>query len=93
MLNEKKIHMVTLGCARNQVDSEVMTGRLTRAGWNLVDEPAQADVIVVNTCSFIETAADESIDAILAMVRFKRNGVCRRIGGNHPTVGIGRFLG
>ncbi len=73
------VHLATLGCARNQVDTMDMAGRLTRAGWTLVDEPAQAHVIVVNTCSFIESAADESIDTILALAEFKHKGVCRRL--------------
>ncbi len=76
---DKNLHMVTLGCARNQVDSEVMAGGLKRAGWTLVDRPETAHIIVVNTCSFIESAADESIDTILALGEFKRKGSCRRL--------------
>ncbi|MEA3230749.1 MAG: 30S ribosomal protein S12 methylthiotransferase RimO [Thermodesulfobacteriota bacterium] len=79
MPNEKKIHVVTLGCARNQVDSEVMAGGLKHAGWTLVDRPETAHVIVVNTCSFIESAVDESIDTILVLAEFKRKGACRRL--------------
>jgi len=79
MPNEKTIHIVTLGCARNQVDSEVMAGELHRAGWTRVDRPETARVIVVNTCSFIEAAADEAIDTILALAEFKQTGVCRRL--------------
>lgn len=71
--------MVTLGCARNQVDSEVMAGGLKHTGWTLVNRPETAHVIVVNTCSFIESAADESIDTILALAEFKRKGSCRRL--------------
>lgn len=75
----KKIHIVTLGCSRNQVDSEVMADGLKHAGWTLVERPENANVIVVNTCSFIESAADESIDTILALAEFKHNGSCRRL--------------
>jgi len=76
---EKHLHIVTLGCARNQVDSEVMAGELKRAGWILVDQPESAQAIVVNTCSFIESAADEAIDTILALTKFKRKGSCQRL--------------
>ncbi len=74
-----KLHLVSLGCARNLVDSEQMLGRLTEAGWSISPGPGDADVIVVNTCSFIQPAADESIDVILEMARFKREGSCRKL--------------
>jgi ribosomal protein S12 methylthiotransferase len=61
------LYLLSLGCARNLVDSEIMLGRVKRAGWAVVDEPEEADVIVVNTCSFIEDAADESIEMILEL--------------------------
>ncbi len=74
-----KVYIESLGCARNQVDSEIMAGRLTHAGWQIADDPANADAIVVNTCSFIEAAAEESIDTILALADFKTKGRCRRL--------------
>lgn len=60
--------MVTLGCARNEVDSEELAGRLEAAGWELVDDtgPETADVVVVNTCGFVESAKKDSIDTLLA---------------------------
>jgi len=61
------------------VDSEIMLGRIKRAGWAVVDEPEEADVIVVNTCSFIEDAADESIEMILEVARYKEEGRCKRL--------------
>ena len=73
------VHIINLGCARNQVDSENMAGELRLAGWSLTDDAALAEVIVVNTCSFIKAAADESIDTILALARFKETGCCRRL--------------
>ncbi len=73
------IYLKSLGCARNQVDSEQMLGWLQTAGWNIVEDPDQANVIVVNTCSFIEDAADESIDAILTLATYKTEGVCERL--------------
>ncbi len=73
------VYLHSLGCARNQVDSETMLGRLAAEGWRVVQDPAAADAIVVNTCSFIEAAANQSIDAILEMAAFKGAGRCRRL--------------
>ncbi|MBI5590208.1 MAG: 30S ribosomal protein S12 methylthiotransferase RimO [Deltaproteobacteria bacterium] len=73
------IHLVSLGCARNLVDSEVMTGKLREAGCVPVPDPEDADVIIVNTCSFIEAAANESIDTILALAAYKKSGSCSRL--------------
>ena len=73
------LYIESLGCARNQVDSENMAGQLRRAGWSLTREPADAAVIVVNTCSFVESAIDESIDTILELARFKKTGRCNRL--------------
>ena len=74
-----QIHLINLGCARNQVDSEIMSGRLTRAGHTITDDPARAESIVINTCCFIEDAANESIDTILAAAEYKKTGRCRRL--------------
>ena len=64
--NPRKAALLTLGCARNEVDSEEMAGRLTGSGWELVDDGAEADVILVNTCGFVEQAKKDSIDTLLA---------------------------
>jgi tRNA A37 methylthiotransferase MiaB len=73
------LYLLSLGCARNLVDSEIMLGRIKRAGWAVVDEPEEADVIVVNTCSFIEDAADESIEMILELATASKLPVnCRK---------------
>jgi ribosomal protein S12 methylthiotransferase len=74
-----KIHLVSLGCAKNLVDSERMLGRLMQAGWPYTSEPGEAETIIINTCSFIESAINESIDTILEMARFKHAGTCRRL--------------
>jgi len=71
-----KIAIISLGCAKNQVDSEIMSGILEK-DYLLTDQLDQADIIVVNTCSFIETAKEESINTILEMARFKKEGSCR----------------
>jgi ribosomal protein S12 methylthiotransferase len=74
-----KVYIESLGCARNQVDSEGMAGRLKAAGCRVADDPVDADVIVVNTCSFIQSAAEESIDTILALAQYKTRGRCRKL--------------
>lgn len=74
-----KLHLVSLGCAKNLVDSEIMMGRLIKAGWAHTPHPEKADIIVVNTCSFIESAVNESIDTILELARYKQAGVCHRL--------------
>ena len=73
------LYIESLGCARNQVDSETMAGQLRLAGWNLTQDPAEATVIVVNTCSFVESAINESIDTILELASYKQTGRCRRL--------------
>ena len=61
----KKVALVTLGCARNEVDSEEVAGRLAADGWELVADAAEADIAVINTCTFVESAKKDSIDALL----------------------------
>lgn len=79
-----KVHLVNLGCARNLVDGEIMLGRLTEAGWEVTDGPENADTVVVNTCSFIQAAADESIDTILEIARRKPLGCTLIVSGCLP---------
>jgi len=74
-----KLHLVSLGCAKNLVDSELMLGRLMNAGWTNARDPGKADIIIINTCSFIESAINESIDTILALAKYKHDGLCRRL--------------
>ncbi|MFN2624946.1 MAG: 30S ribosomal protein S12 methylthiotransferase RimO [Mycobacteriales bacterium] len=62
----RRVALVTLGCARNETDSDELAGRLTADGWRVVAEPRAADAVVVNTCGFIEAAKQESIDTLLA---------------------------
>ncbi len=73
------VYLESLGCARNLVDSEIMLGLLEGDGFTIVPSPEAADVIVVNTCSFITTAAQESIDTILAFAEYKKNGSCKHL--------------
>src|SRR5690348_3570290 len=74
-----KVGFVSLGCPKNLVDSEVMMGMLNAAGAEITPAAADADIIVVNTCSFIESAQQESVDAILEMARQKTSGRARRL--------------
>ncbi|MQA31897.1 MAG: 30S ribosomal protein S12 methylthiotransferase RimO [Luteitalea sp.] len=74
-----KIGLISLGCPKNLVDSEVMLGLAREAGHELTRDPAAADVLVVNTCAFIDSAKKESIDAILDMAQHKKDGACSRL--------------
>jgi len=73
------VYLHTLGCPKNRVDSEVMLGTLVEAGYRLVQDPARADVIVVNTCGFIESAKEESVEAIVELAEMKRSGRCKKL--------------
>ena len=73
------IFLETLGCSRNQVDSEIMLGKLVGAGHCLTYDPHLAQVIIVNTCGFISNASDEAVDVILEMAELKKNGLCKRL--------------
>jgi len=73
------VYLHTLGCPKNRVDSEVMLGTLTVAGFRLVADPARAEIIVVNTCGFIESAKEESIDAVVELAQHKLHGRCRKL--------------
>ena len=72
-----KVGMISLGCNKNRVDSETALGLLSARGYELTGDPAQADILMVNTCGFIGPAKEESIDAILDMARYKTEGRCR----------------
>jgi ribosomal protein S12 methylthiotransferase len=74
-----KIGMVSLGCPKNLVDSEVMLGLAQAQGHQLTRDAADADVLIVNTCAFIDKAKQESIDTILEMAEHKKTGACRRL--------------
>jgi len=74
-----KIGFVSLGCAKNIVDSEVMLGYLAEADVEVTNNPGKADVIVINTCGFIDKAKEESINTILEMASYKKKGNCKRL--------------
>lgn len=75
----EKISIISLGCARNLVDSEVMAGLLQQGRYQVVAEPSQAQIVLVNTCSFIDAAKEESLDAILEVSRLKEEGKLRTL--------------
>ncbi|MER7117143.1 30S ribosomal protein S12 methylthiotransferase RimO [Saccharomonospora azurea] len=64
--SHRRVSLLTLGCARNEVDSEELAGRLVAGGWELSDDPSDSDVVVVNTCGFVEQAKKDSVDTLLA---------------------------
>ncbi|MEO6051364.1 MAG: 30S ribosomal protein S12 methylthiotransferase RimO [Pyrinomonadaceae bacterium] len=75
----KKVGFVSLGCPKNLVDSEVMMGQLAEAGYEITNNADEADTVVVNTCGFIESAKQESVDAILEATRWKSEGKATRV--------------
>lgn len=74
--NDISVGIISLGCAKNQVDAEIMAGELTEAGYSITPEPEQAQIIVINTCGFIDAAKQEAIDTILEMAEYKKSGSC-----------------
>ncbi len=74
-----KVGMISLGCPKNLVDSEVMLGLAEQAGHTLTSDAHEADVLIVNTCAFIDKSKQESIDAILEMAELKKTGACQRL--------------
>lgn len=75
----KKIGMISLGCPKNQVDAEVMLSKLSEGGFDIVNDPAEADLIIVNTCGFIESAKRESIESILDMISYKEDFPAKKV--------------
>ena len=72
-----KVGMISLGCTKNLVDSETALGLFKDAGYAFTGDPAEADVLMVNTCGFIGPAKEESIDTILEMAQYKQTGNCK----------------
>ena len=75
----RTIHFVSLGCAKNRVDTEIMLGVSDESGFEIVEDPAEAEVIVVNTCGFIGPAKEESVETILEMGAYKEAGTCKKL--------------
>ncbi len=79
MAKGRSVALLPLGCPKNDVDAEVMLGKLEAAGFRIVEELAEAEVIIVNTCAFIDAAQDESVEAILDLADHKSTGRCKAI--------------
>lgn len=79
MSEKKKVGMVSLGCPKNLVDSEVMMGLLARQGYEITNDSESADVLVVNTCGFIDSARQESVETILEMAQLKQTGNVKKL--------------
>ncbi|MAA79895.1 MAG: 30S ribosomal protein S12 methylthiotransferase RimO [Deltaproteobacteria bacterium] len=75
----ERIHLISLGCPTNRVDSEVMMGQLRDGPFEFVDSPEDAESIIVNTCSFLQSTTEESIDTILDMAKYKNVGCCQKL--------------
>ena len=75
----KTVGFVSLGCAKNLNDAEIMMGLLAEEGYRIVDDPMKAETIVVNTCTFIESAKEESVNAILQIGTYKQEGMCKNL--------------
>ena len=78
-MRDKKVHIITLGCPKNQVDSEVLAAQLKANGYSLVNSSKEADVAVVNTCGFIDAAKQESVETILQVVQQKNSGKLKKV--------------
>src|SRR2546425_3075743 len=74
-----RVHLTTLGCPKNQVDSELMLGMLAAAGFPLAERAEDAECVIVNTCAFIDRARQESVNAILELAQLKGRGRCRSL--------------
>lgn len=74
-----KVGVVSLGCDKNRVDTEVMLENLAEGGYEITADPSEADVIIVNTCAFLQSSRQESIDTVLEMAHFKQNGKCKKV--------------
>ena len=75
---KRKLQLVSLGCVRNEINSEIMLGKL-KENWFFTENSLEAEIIIINTCSFIESATDESIDTILELSEFRKSGKCEKL--------------
>ena len=76
-MEKQNVSLVSLGCPKNLVDAEVMLGHLPQDRYAIVTDENEADVIIVNTCAFIQDAKEESVETILEVADYKQNGRCR----------------
>ena len=76
---KQKLHLISLGCAKNLVDSEILLGGLKHSQYYVIDEPNEADTIIVNTCGFLDIAREESVDTILQAAELKKSGIVKQL--------------
>ncbi|MEY3408231.1 MAG: ribosomal protein methylthiotransferase RimO, partial [Actinomycetota bacterium] len=79
MSDTRLVHIQTLGCARNETDSDELAARLAAAGWGITDDETEADAVLVNTCGFIDAAKKDSIDAIVAASDLKETAKAKAV--------------
>jgi ribosomal protein S12 methylthiotransferase len=79
MTKETKVGMVSLGCPKNQCDAELMLAKIAEAGYKIVPEAGLADVVVINTCGFIQSAKEEAIEEIMEAINRKNDGINKKI--------------
>ena len=75
----KKIGFISLGCSKNLVDTEMMIGLMEKAGYEMTEDLNEANVIIINTCTFIDAAKDESVQTLLQATEYKKNGKCEKL--------------
>ena len=75
----QKLHLISLGCAKNLVDSEILLGGLKHSKFDVIEEPNKADTIIVNTCGFLDIAREESVDTILQAAELKKSGIVKQL--------------
>ena len=78
-MENKNINLISLGCAKNLVDSEILLGGLKKTNFNIVENSKNADIVIVNTCGFLDTARDESVDVILEAGNLKSKGDIKKL--------------
>ena len=79
MKKKQKLHLISLGCAKNLVDSEILLGGLKHSQYDVIDKPDEADTIIVNTCGFLDIAREESEDTILQAAELKKSGIVKQL--------------
>ncbi len=79
-MKRETYYILSLGCSKNRTDAEVMASRLNEDGYRMVQDPAQAEIILVNTCGFIESAKSEAVEETLELSKYKQEGKCRLLG-------------
>ena len=77
--NKKNVNLISLGCAKNLVDSEILLGGLNQTNLNIVKNPDEAETIIINTCGFLDIAREESVNTILEAAELKKNGTLKEL--------------